>query len=482
VKTSILWIDRALAKKVDKIVFCKVEHDGYDLGAQRRPNEKNDLPEIVLALTDYKTCLAEGREYAPERFRSVKLVTKRILIEAGEYYLNQDRYSKSIIKTEKYDWVKLNDISNLFIDGDWIESKDQSTSGIRLIQTGNVGFGNYLDKGNKAKFISEETFKRLKCKEVFAGDILISRLPDPVGRACVVPAINERMITAVDCTIVRLNKSICLPIYFVNITKTDQYYKLLAPFLTGSSRSRISRTNLENIAIPVPSLEVQEEIMAEIEGYQKIIDGARMVVENYRPWIEVDPAWPVVKLGEVCSFKRGPFGGSLKKEIFLNEGFAVYEQKHAIRNDFSSVRYYISKEKFKEMKGFEVLPGDLIMSCSGTMGKVAIVPEGIEPGIINQALLKLTPSVRILKEFLVLIMESGVFQEGLQKLTNGVAIKNVASVQVLKNIQVPIPNIETQKIIVEQIKKEQSRIDAAQELISIFEEKIRARIAKVWGE
>jgi restriction endonuclease S subunit len=134
------------------------------------------------------------------------------------------------------------------------------------------------------------------------------------------------------------------------------------------------------------------------------------------------------------------------------------------------------------MKGFEVLPGDLIMSCSGTMGKVAIVPEGIEPGIINQALLKLTPSVRILKEFLVLIMESGVFQEGLQKLTNGVAIKNVASVQVLKNIQVPIPNIETQKIIVEQIKKEQSRIDAAQELISIFEEKIRARIAKVWGE
>ncbi len=227
---------------------------------------------------------------------------------------------------------------------------------------------------------------------------------------------------------------------------------------------------------------MQEEIVAEIEGYQKIIDGARMVVENYRPRIEVDPSWPVVKLGEVCDFKRGPFGGSLKKEIFVDDGFAVYEQRHAIYNDFSNVRYFINNEKFNEMKGFQVLPGDLIMSCSGTMGKVAIVPEGIKPGIINQALLKLTTSKLILKEYLKLCMDGDVFQEGLHKLTFGAAIQNVASVQVLKNIQIPLPNIDKQLEVVAQIEKEQKLIDSAKELIALSEEKIRARVAKVWGE
>ena len=80
--------------------------------------------------------------------------------------------------------------------------------------------------------------------------------------------------------------------------------------------------------------------MAEIEGYQRVIDGARAVIDNYRPQIVVDPEWPMVELGKVCDFKRGPFGGSLKKEIFVEEGYAVYEQNHAISQDFSSFRYF----------------------------------------------------------------------------------------------------------------------------------------------
>jgi len=97
------------------------------------------------------------------------------------------------------------------------------------------------------------------------------------------------------------------------------------------------------------------------------------------------------KFGEVCDFVRGPFGGSLKKSCFVEEGYAVYEQQHAIYNQFSDIRYFVTEDKFNEMKRFELKPNDLIMSCSGTMGKVAIVPEGIKQGIINQALLKLTP-------------------------------------------------------------------------------------------
>ena len=158
--------------------------------------------------------------------------------------------------------------------------------------------------------------------------------------------------------------------------------------------------------------------------------------------------WEIKKLGEVCDFVRGPFGGSLKKDCFREEGNAVYEQQHAIYNQFSKIRYYINDEKFEEMKRFELLAGDLIMSCSGTMGKVAIVPDDVKKGIINQALLKLTTSSYLAVEYLRYWMISDGFQESLAKYTVGAAIKNVASVKVLKQIEIPVPQLIEQKLIV----------------------------------
>ncbi len=98
----------------------------------------------------------------------------------------------------------LADLCEVFADGDWVESKDQSSDGIRLIQTGNVGEGIFKDRIEKARYISEDTFKRLRCTEIVEGDCLISRLPYPVGRSCILPDTVEQMITAVDCTIVVL--------------------------------------------------------------------------------------------------------------------------------------------------------------------------------------------------------------------------------------------------------------------------------------
>ncbi|MBF4489156.1 restriction endonuclease subunit S [Psychrobacter sp. N25K4-3-2] len=154
------------------------------------------------------------------------------------------------------------------------------------------------------------------------------------------------------------------------------------------------------------------------------------------------------KFGEVCDFVRGPFGGSLKKSCFVEEGYAVYEQQHAIYNQFSDIRYFVTEDKFNEMKRFELKPNDLIMSCSGTMGKVAIVPEGIQKGIINQALLKLTPKDFLDIEYLKYWMSSPDFDNRIEENTVGAAIKNVASVKILKQIDVPVPPLEEQKKIV----------------------------------
>lgn len=156
---------------------------------------------------------------------------------------------------------KLSSLCETFIDGDWIESKDQSEDGIRLVQTGNVGYGYFKDKEDKSRYISEETFNRLHCTEIFAGDILVSRLPDPIGRACIIPVGIGRMITAVDCSIIRL-KDVILPEYFISYTMTSTYSAQINEVTTGTTRRRVSRANLGNVLVPCPSLEAQRQFVA----------------------------------------------------------------------------------------------------------------------------------------------------------------------------------------------------------------------------
>ena len=153
--------------------------------------------------------------------------------------------------TDPWEQRKLIELTSVFTDGDWIEAKDQSDSGIRLVQTGNVGTTEYLDKINNAKWISEDTFQTLKCKEIYEGDILISRLPEPAGRACIMPNLGTKMITAVDCTIVRTNENNDSK-FLVQYLSTPSYFKIVNTFLGGGTRQRISRNNLAEIIVPTP--------------------------------------------------------------------------------------------------------------------------------------------------------------------------------------------------------------------------------------
>jgi type I restriction enzyme, S subunit len=159
---------------------------------------------------------------------------------------------------------------------------------------------------------------------------------------------------------------------------------------------------------------------------------------------EKDGEWVETTLGEVCKFVRGPFGGALKKEIFVSNGYAVYEQSHAIYNIFDAFRYFINDDKYKELKRFAVKAGDIIMSCSGTMGKFAIIPENCKLGVINQALLKLTVKKGYSIHFIKSILELPVNQEQILSQAGGGAIKNVASVSILQEIKIKIPLINEQ--------------------------------------
>ena len=189
-----------------------------------------------------------------------------------------------------------------------------------------------------------------------------------------------------------------------------------------------------------------------------------------------------VKLGEVCEFVRGPFGGSLKKDIFVPEGYAVYEQNHAIYNQYTKIRYFIDEIKFNEMDRFQLKPNDLIMSCSGTMGKVSIVPEGIKPGIINQALLKLTPSDSLSVKYLKYWMESNSFQNTLSNFTQGAAIKNVVSVKILKELEIPLPPLEEQKRVAAILDKADAICRKRQQAIDLTDQLLRSVFLDMFGD
>ena len=176
--------------------------------------------------------------------------------------------------------------------------------------------------------------------------------------------------------------------------------------------------------------------------------------------------YPLTKFVNICDFARGPFGGTLKKNIFVKSGYAVYEQTHAIQNEFSKIRYFIDKKKYDEMKYFHLNPGDLIISCSGTIGKVSIAPKGLKKGIINQALLKLTPKKNILADYVKLLLESEYFQIKVSENARGAAINNMVSVKILKEVMVPSPSLDIQKKIIKKIKSIESQIFELNEIQS----------------
>lgn len=190
--------------------------------------------------------------------------------------------------------------------------------------------------------------------------------------------------------------------------------------------------------------------------------------------------WTEKKFDDLCKFIRGPFGGALKKEIFVSEGYAVYEQQHAIYGDFTTFRYFITEEKFNEMKRFSVLPKDIIMSCSGTMGKFAVVPEKPKEGVINQALLKLTVKSGYEVGFIKTTLELPVNQNKLLSQSAGGAIKNVVEVAQIKEIKLFIPPIKEQQKIASCLSSLDEVITAESQKLEVLKEHKRGLLQNLF--
>lgn len=165
--------------------------------------------------------------------------------------------------------------------------------------------------------------------------------------------------------------------------------------------------------------------------------------------------WATVTLEGVTTdgsdgLRRGPFGGAIKKDSFVPDGYKIYEQRHAIYGDFEAGSYFIGDRRYRELKSFAVMPGDLIVSCSGTLGRVAIVPSGAKPGIINQALLRIRPKPDVLSSrFFKMLLETPEIQSRLFGSAGGSAIKNVRPLSEIRKVEFQLPPLAEQRRIAE---------------------------------
>lgn len=253
-------------------------------------------------------------------------------------------------------------------------------------------------------------------------------------------------------------------------------HKNVLPFINGGTRAKLNQADLRVLPIAIPPLPEQRKIAAILSSVDEAIEKTEAIIEQTEKVKkglmqqlltkgightkfkkteigEIPEEWEVRKLEEVTlpkeGIRRGPFGGALKKEIFVNEGYAVYEQQHVIYNNMEEFRYFIDEKKFLEMKPFEVLPGDILISCSGTVGKVALVPENAKKGVINQALLRLRLENKLLSNLYAWYLFSSDFmQSKMTDMSHGSTLKNIVGMTELRKINIPIPPLDEQMEIV----------------------------------
>lgn len=364
--------------------------------------------------------------------------------------------------------VKLGDVCDLqngyaFKSGDYVENSN--TLNIRM---SNIRPDGNFNEMHKIRYLPDsyaESYKEFLLNE---NDLIIAMTdmagdPKILGMPTLVKNLNGRkfLLNQRVGKLHKFSEKIYVPYLFYFLKTLKKYYKDKG---TGGLQINISKKEILSANIVLKPITEQKRIVAkldrafaEIEKKNEIINhniknAKKLKIEFITKQLNKLSKADFKKLSSICVLTRGPFGGSLTKAMFVQNGYAVYEQKHAIRNNFETVKYFISEEKFNEMKRFELRDGDLLMSCSGTLGKIAIVPKNIKKGIINQALLKITPNEKIIsKEYLKLAISSDYFQKILSGFSMGAAQTNVPSVKILKNILIPVPNIDKQKEILKKI-------------------------------
>ncbi len=461
VKTSILMLDKPLAKKNEHVLFIKVSNDGYDLGAQRREHDKNDLPLALEAFTAFKESFSSGKPFDVEKYSSIcTLVKKEKITDNKDVVLSEDRYRDSVIIDTDYPMIKMKELisiqsgfafeSSLFNDNNGfplIRIRDIKTNSSKTKYNGEVK-KDFIVKNGDLIIGMDGEFNTVIWK---GGDALLNQ------RVC-------RITEYKDCLKEYISRMLQKPLQEIE----DETIAVTV--------KHISVKQIYDIEIPLPPLEIQEQIVKEIDGYQKIIDGAKMVVDNYKPTISIKPEWEMVELGEVCKPEYG------YTETAKEKGNARYIRITDIGIDgklkSTDMKYVeTNKDTLKSI----VKKDDILVARTGaTYGKTMIFDEEYQ-SVFASFLIRLNfNKEKIFPKYYWVFAQSQDYISQAERLMTGGGQPQFNGNAIIK-ILIPVPSIEEQKSIVEEIENEMTLVEHSKKLISIFEQKIKDKINEVWG-
>jgi type I restriction enzyme M protein len=450
VKTSILLIDKTLTKKSDKILFVKIDSDGFNLGAQRSPIDKNDLPRALEYIKNYYKAMMVGKVVANSNFALV--VEKSKIIENGDWNLSGERYREiTDFRTSKFEIMGFNEVCTLEYGASLPKRKRVEGKYPVVGSNGITGWHNeYLIKAPAI----------IVGRKGSAGEVVF------INKPCF-PIDTTYYVKPVDKEIVDMK-------YLYHILKQLDLPALKdGAGIPGLNRNDVYKTK----KVPLPPLDVQKTIVSEIDGYQKIIDGARQVVDNYKPTIKIDPDWEMVEIDNICVLVRGSsprpkgdkryYGGSVPRLMVSDVSRDGMYTEPTI--DF------LTEEGAKLSRPMK--KGDVVMAVSGNPGLPTILKTDacIHDGFVGFRNL----NDRLLPDFFYFVLLH--MKEGSGSQSIGAVFRNLNTSQIRK-FKIPAPSLSIQQEIVAQIEAEQEIVNANKKLIQMFEQKIKDKISEVWGE
>ena len=419
VKTSILFMDRQLAKKSDKVLFVEIQNDGFDLGAQRRPIDKNDLPKALDLINQWQNSINAQTEFSTDS-KMITIVEKSKLAENEEYNLTASRYKVAQdFSNCKWDIIALGDVVDIYNgstplktndeywnkeDIPWFTIEDIRKQGRVILST--------------QKYITQKALDETSVKLLTKDTVLI----------CCTASVGEYALTKIELTtnqqfngmvVKECYKNKLLPKYLFWMTST---FKDELTRLSGkTSFEFVSVKTLKTIQIPLPPLEVQEEIVKELDGYQAVIDGAQKVVDNWKPTLPVNPNWKKTRLGDICEVQSG--GTPLKnKKEYWSDGSINWYSSGELNDIYTSE----SNEKITPLglknSNAKLFPkGSLLVGMYDTAAfKMSILDR---EATFNQAISGIKPNNKINMYFLYLYFTAN--RDSYMKQRSGVRQQNL---------------------------------------------------------
>lgn len=478
VKTDIIYATKVNKKvksseKKKDFWYFDVKSDGYTLDNHRR---KLDTPSDLAKYEEYRKL---DTDQASDMMKVGFEVIPLDKVRKNSFVLVGSRYRNPVVSSSNDStMVRLADIAQ-FIRGISFSKSAQKMSptnddlGVittKSAQSFGINFENllYVDKS----FEREDRLVR-------QGDILISLANslDLVGRVTYVDQDYKNLSFGAFMGVIRVDRNKANPEYVFNILqsqKAKEYFKSVAK--TTTNISNLTFEDLSEFIFPLPSLDAQNEMVSELNGYRNIIKGAREVINNYKPVFLINSEWKVKSLGEICTFEYG------YTDTATSDGDARYIRITDINLDGT-----ISDENSKyinitdDNKKYLLSKDDVLVARIGaTYGKTAIF-NGEEQSIFASYLIRLRFNELVLPKYYFYYAQSDSYWKQAKNLVTG-AGQPQFNANAIKLIQLPIPSLEEQRCIISQMEAEKTLIAPSKKLVNVFEVKIMERINKVWDE